>query len=114
MKSKKNTQPTSKNTFKVIANLEISESEMRPVLRWINLQHVGTEKLSMDMNVKYSKEHKDASWRLNACRKAELTFKSDKNGNWTLIDSKISLEDLLNFLDFIQELKVHNPKLLHV
>lgn len=75
------------DTFEIEVDGHLGTGTLKslPVLQWLNIQHIGQPNTSLDINVKYSKEHTDATWRLMACRRFKLTIKVNKKGEWTVI-----------------------------
>jgi len=76
------------NQFEVVTSVSMEGFSENRIFRWINLQYEGRELIPL--NVKCSKKHQDAAWKVKMSRAVILTFEVNKNGSWKLIKSKLA------------------------
>lgn len=81
-------KPTARKTFTIRQGIHLSEGPDRSAaFRWINLQHAGKELIPLTESV--SNAHRDAAYALVRGRVVDLTFETDKDGNWKLLKAKL-------------------------
>lgn len=76
------------NRFSVAAEVCFPKTAQgTDVLRWLNVQYTGKSTVPLTESV--SKGHRDATHTLFACRRVHLVFQINKQGEWSLVETKM-------------------------
>lgn len=80
-------EPTNRFTIDLHAHINHAGAGVRPVLQWLNLQHVGRPTMPLEEVI--GEQHRKSHENVHMGRLVRLTIEVDREGDWKLIDAEL-------------------------